>query len=556
MISLLQGLGGLALIVFGVRSLQAALVTLFGDRLEVWISRVTRGRLVAAGTGAVVATIAPSSTTMSLLTISMIQGQQITLRRALAVMLGTCVGMTVAIYLVALNLGEHAAILFVVGLPLSLTHRGTRTAGLGSFIMAIGFVFLGIEILSQGTQALSALGSGGGIAAFTADPWLLLVLGMGAAVLLQSSTATLALVIGLVVSGALTVEAAVPLVLGANVGVSVTTLLAGWQDPHARRLGCGLILIRIVPAIAGTALLAAFGLPAAYLLGDAWTIAAAHTAFNLVALFLGLAVLGPVARLAESMIPTRSTEREIPIDERWVDEPTVALAQTKREIAAIAARVSRMLDAFWVALKRQDELACADLEVHEQDLDRHYRFIKHFLARQMTSELTTEQAVVRLAHLRFVGDLESVADIIERNLVPVVRKKIRRGLRFSDEGWAELQQFHELVMENIELASAAFVEDNIDLANRLLRHKKKVRDVEIQLRVRHFERLREGARETLETTELHLEILSHLKRINDLVSGVAYAVLESRGLHTHGLQLIDDARRGQVTAPMEVAPQT
>ncbi|MCA9310722.1 MAG: Na/Pi cotransporter family protein, partial [Phycisphaerales bacterium] len=384
--------------------------------------------------------------------------------------------------------------------------------------------------------------------------WLMLFVGAVASLLLQSSTATLALVIGLVVSGTVSLAGALPLVLGANVGISITTLIFGWREAVSRRLGLGLVLIRLLPAIAGTGLLIAFGVPDALGTAPSWTIAAAHTVFNAVALLLGLALLGPVASLLEALIPDRAvgSDDDFTIDDRWVDEPTVAFAQTKREIGSIAARVSRMLDAFWIALKRQDEAACADLEAHERELDKHYRFIKHFLARQMTAELTTEQAVVRLAHLRFVSDLESVADIIERSLVPVVRKKIRRGVRFSDQGWGELAQFHEMVLENIELAAAAFMADDVDLANRLLRHKKKVRDVEIQLRVRHFERLRRGERDTLETTELHLEILSHLKRINDLVSGVAYAVLEKSGLHAHGLQLIDDARRGQVTAPLEV----
>ena len=555
---LLQAAGGLALIIFGVKSLQAALELLFGDRLEVWISRVTKGRLYAAATGVAIATIAPSSTTMSLLNISMLQARRLTLRRACAIMLGTCVGMTVAIYVVALDLGEHAAALFVLGLPLSLAHRGSRASGLGHLVMAIGFIFIGIETLGRGTATLGAIGGGAALAPLADDPWLMLVLGAVASLLLQSSTATLALVIGLVVGNAVTLDHAIPMVLGANVGVSITTLLVGWRESAPRRLGLSLVIIRVIPAIGGVAVMTMVGLPDVAHAGPSWAIAAAHTAFNLVALLLGLAILGPVVSLTEMLVPDRSAapDDEFVIDDRWVDEPTVAFAQTKREIGAIAARVSRMVDAFWIALQRQDEAACLDLEAHERELDKHYRFIKHFLARQMTAELTTDQAVVRLAHLRFVGDLESVADIIERNLVPVARKKIRRGLRFSEEGWEELAQFHEMVLENIELAAAAFMADDVDLANRLLRHKKKVRDVEIQLRVRHFERLRQGQRDTMETTELHLEILSHLKRINDLVSGVAYAVLEKRGLHAHGLQLIDEARKGQVTAPLEVQPTT
>ncbi|MCA9310747.1 MAG: Na/Pi cotransporter family protein, partial [Phycisphaerales bacterium] len=210
--------------------MQAALELLFGDRLEIWIARVTSSRIAAAASGVAIATVAPSSTTMSLLNISLLQAGRVSLRRALAVMLGTGVGMTVAIYLVALNLGEHAAALFVIGLPLSLAHRGSRTSGLGHLVMAIGFIFLGIEILGWGTEALATLGGTGSMGNVVADPWLMLFVGAVASLLLQSSTATLALVIGLVVSGTVSLAGALPLVLGANVGISITTLIFGWRE--------------------------------------------------------------------------------------------------------------------------------------------------------------------------------------------------------------------------------------------------------------------------------------------------------------------------------------
>lgn len=530
--TLADAAGGVALLIFGVRFLRKGLDRLLGDRVETWLSRLAGGPFRAAMFGLLIGLAVPSSTTLSLLTVAQVRQRRLTMKQSLALLLGSSVGITLLVYLVAFNFHNHASVPLVLGVAMFMGLRRERLRGIGQIVLSLGFILLGASLLKSAAAIASTwpdLGTLAGV--FSRYPWLAALFGAAVTVLLQSSTATVAATMSL--SVLMHPALALPVLIGANVGISLTTLIVGWTDRDARALGWGLVLLR---AAVGSMLLLCldlFGLPAATASLDlSRVLALSHTGFNVLALLLGLLALTPVAAMCSAMVPSTS-EREddqhrvVYLDPRWGDEPQVALSQSKREIARMAALVTRMLQAFWKALKSGDESAARSLNLHDDLVDRINGAVKLFLTRDLADGLSDRQDAARVAQLRFLSALETVGDIIEGDLADIAIKKSTRGLDFSPEGWGELERFYTQVAENLEIATAAFVENDPALARKLLRHEESIRDQEQRLALSHFGRLQTGQRRAMDTTDLHLELLIHLKHINHLLTGVAYGVLEA-----------------------------
>lgn len=538
MVALMHVAGGVALLIFGIRFLNKGLDRVFGDRLALWLSRATGGRFRAAAFGIGLAIAAPSSTTLSLLSISLVQAGKLAFVQAMAVMFGANIGITTITYLIAFDIYEHAPILFLVGVSMFLFGQRSRIRGIGQIALSLGLIFTGVGIIKNTTAPLTGSDDLQQLLSIVSHyPLLITAVAAGLTVLFQSSTATMALVLGLSFSGAIDMSIALPMILGANVGISLTTTIAGWTDISSRRLGVGMFACR---ALLASVLLSVLTFIVAWLatlpIDANWQIALLSTAFNILAAVIWIPLLGFVAAALARAIPERQRqpgEEDVTyLDSRWAHDPHVAFTQTKREIAHMAHLVLQMLEDFWVALKSEDERLCYELRRRDDRIDRLDRQIKLYLTQQIAESLTNEQAASRISQLRFLGDLESIGDVIDRNLVDVALKKLRKGVRFSEQGWDELKGFIDKVIQQIDLATAAFVSDDPQLARQLLRKKDIIRDEEIALREAHYRRLQRGQTASIETTELHLELLTQLKHMAHMASGVAYSVLDGNGLST------------------------
>ena len=152
--------------------------------------------------------------------------------------------------------------------------------------------------------------------------------------------------------------------------------------------------------------------------------------------------------------------------------------------------------------------------------------IKFYLTRLVRKELSEEQSNTELQILTLTNNLEHIGDVIDKNLSELVVKKIRQNIDFSTEGWGELDDFYHKVVENMLIAETAFTTRDRMLAQQLIRHKEKLNDYERELRDRHFARLKADLAQSHESSAVHLDILTHLKRINSSVTHVAYAILQ------------------------------
>ncbi len=533
MIAFLNALGGVALILFGVRFLRKGLDKLVGPRLSLWIGRLLGGPVRTAGVGIGLGMISPSSSSQGLISVSLVRDGMVTPARAVLLLMGGYVGSTLLLHIVAADLVDYAPIGVLVGVVLFQGTGSTRSRGTGQIIIALALILLGVGIVGRvssemehasDAQELARLASG--------HPVFAAVLAMAAAAMFQSSTAALAVVIGLALrddsfaTGSLTVAC----VAGANIGITSIAVLSGWSDPPARRFALVVLTIRAAVAVVVLAVLPVLTVLVESIPGSgAQRVAICHTGFNLAALMVALPAAGWVTGLMERMIRQRPNGNILepnPIDPRYAEDPGIAFVQTKREIMLAVRVTASMLRDAWTALADRDEAALREIRQRDTTVDRLERHVKAFLTQQLTNELDAMNVRRRVLQLRFVGDLEAVADIIDKRICETAIRATRRGVRFSESGWEELHGLFMTVCDVIELAGAAFSEESVELADRLLKMKDEVRDEELHLREQHYKRLQDGHKESIETTGLHLEMLGELKHIAHVVAGVAYGVTE------------------------------
>lgn len=541
MLILLKIAGGVALLLFGMRYLRKGLDRLFGASLGSWMRRVGPKPGLAFLTGVGMTIIAPSSTTMSLLAVQTVQAGHMTARQMLAVMLGANVGLTILVQLVALRLDEYAPIFVVVGFALFQYTRSGQWRGIGQIILAMGFFFLAMFVIKHTLRQsdLSPQSDLGQIIAIAEKyPLWLGILAAIMATMLQSATATIGVVIGLGAVDAVGMAVAVPVVIGANVGLSITTLLAGWRQIESRRLGVANLLLKLIVAVAGFAALPWLVPWLDEMPGSLpFKVANLHTGFNLVQAAIGLPTVGLINVLMQKLIPAPAAGESKPFGPKFIhagpaDSVALATGQSLREILHMSEIVRSMLQDIWVAMKTNNDRLARQVSERDNIVDLLDTEIKRFLTRLAKEEFDPKDADEQIRQLQHLTELETVGDIIDKNLSELVIKKIRLKARFSAAGEHELDAFYAKVVENQVIADAAFATRDRELAEQLLRHKEFLNRWEQELRDRHFARLNAGLIETHETSAIHLDLLTHLKRINSCLSHVAYAILQAERRRT------------------------
>lgn len=537
MLLLLNIAGGVALILFGVRFLRKGLDRLLGQRLGPLLQRFAGSRLRAFFAGIGVSVVAPSSTTMSVLAVQTVRDGHLPARRVLPLMLGADVGLTVMVLLIALRLDRFSSAFLAIGLLLFQFTRGRRSRGVGQLLLSLGFIFLGIGTISQAASSVSPQGDLIELLTLAARyPFLLAAIAAVIAIALQSSTATIGLAIGLAgadLGGLNPLSLAVPVVVGANVGVGVTLLIIAAAGLDARRLALGNLICKVTVAVLVLSLIGPVvkGVELLPVNLDG-KIALSHSGFNLIMAILFLPLIGLVFRLVTTILPDRPITETAVFGPRYInnahiDGLALATGQSRQEVMRVSEIVRSMLDDLWHAMLDRDAELAQSVQERDDQVDLLDREVKRYLARIAGEDADEATSVEVMSQLRYINELETIGDIIDKNLAELVVKRAENEVWFSDEGWAELDGFYKKVAENMLIAETAFATRSPLLAQRLLRHKQSLNEEARWLRDNHFKRLRQGQTQSHESSAVHLDILTHLKRINSSVTHVAYAIVQS-----------------------------
>lgn len=534
---LLDLLGGVALLLWGLHMVHSGIVRAFGSDLRRLLGTALRNRFSAFLAGLTVTTLLQSSTATGLMTASFVTGGAVDLAPALAIMLGANVGTTFIVQALAFNVTAVAPLLFLVGVIAFRRGGQTRTRDLGRVAIGIGLMLLSLHILldtlapaEQAPVAQTLL------AAITGDAFLCVLMAAVLTWIAHSSVTVVLLIMSLAYSGFITPTAALALTLGANLGSAVNPLIEGSSstNPASRRLPLGNLLNRVV----GCALVLPFLHPIADALGRfepnaSRMIADFHTAFNLGLAIVFIIPLGSLASLLTRLLPERATQSNpgVPLylDETALGTPSVALACAEREVLHLGDIVETMLRQAMTALMTDDRRLVAEVCRMDNIVDKLDEAVKLYVTRLTRESLDERDGYRAMEIIAFSINLEHIGDIIDKNLMELAQKKIKRKLAFSKQGAAELEAFHQEVMGNLNLAFSVFMSGDARIARQLIAEKATLRTAELAAAESHLDRLRERRPESIESSSLHLDVLRDLKRIHSHICSVAYPVLERAG---------------------------
>jgi phosphate:Na+ symporter len=536
-IVLLDLMGGVALLLWGLHMVLSGVLRAFGPDLRRFLGKALGNRFSAFAAGLGLTALLQSSTATGLMTASLAADGVVNLVPALAIMLGANVGTTLIVQLLSFDIAAAAPVLFVVGLVTFRAGGSNLTRALGRIAIGLGLTLLALHILldtlapAEQAPAVRTM-----LAAITNDPVLCIVIAAALTWAAHSSVAVVLLVMSLAYSQFVTPEAALALVLGANLGSAINPLIEGGVrgDPASRRLPAGNLLNRLVGIVIALPLLHPIARELLAWQPDAAKMTAEfHMLFNIALAVLFIGPLDAVAALLVRLLPERKqpADASVPryLDESALETPSLALANAARETLRMGDSVEAMLRDVMTALINNDRKAASDVSRMDNVVDRLNEAIKLYITKLTRDSLDEREGRRAMEIVSFTINLEHIGDIIDKNLCELAAKKIKRRYQFSAEGAAEMTAFHKRIVENLQTAFGIFMTGDVAAARKLLREKIELRKAELDAADRHFERLREGRPESLETTSLHLDILSDLKRIHSHICTVAYPVLEAAG---------------------------
>jgi phosphate:Na+ symporter len=533
---LINIVGEIALLLWGIHMVQSGVTRVFGTDLRSFLGRGLQTRFRAFLVGLGVTAALQSSTATALMAMSFTGSGAVELVPALAVMLGANVGTTLIVQVLSFDITLVFPVLIAVGVFAFRRGRGTRFQDIGRVAIGLGLMLLSLHLLAEAIRPSEhSAAVRDMLAAFTREPLLNIAIAAALAWAAHSSVVVVLAVISLATSGMLGVEATLAMVLGANIGSAVNPLVEGTGgDPEKLRLPVGNMATRLV----GTALVLPFLAPVgdwlARIESDPGRLAANfHTGFNLAVAALFIGVLPALAKLLVRVLPARAAPNDpatpLYLDAAAVRTPAVALANAARETLRIVDVVEKMLAGTQQALRGDDRHRIAETSQLDDVVDRLHHALQRYIsaiAREGLSEIEAQ----RLSEVQaFAINLEHIGDIIDKNLTELAAKRMRLKLSLSPEGLAEIDAMYSQLLDHLRLAVAVFMSSDVDAARRLVAEKEQFRDMERISTQRHFARVREGRVASIETSGLHLDVVRDLKRIEAHIAATAYPLLERTG---------------------------
>ena len=535
-LTLLDLAGSVALLLWGVRMVQTGVQRAFGARLRSFLGSALRTRPMAFAAGLGITAILQSSTATGLMITGFAAGGLVDLVPALAVMLGANVGTTLIVQVLSFDVASIAPVLILLGV-LTFQRATAGPRDFGRVLIGLGLMLMALKQLLdlvtpyEDVPSLRML-----LGVIATEPLLDVVLAAGLTWAAHSSVAIVLLTMSLAAKGVVPPHAAFALVLGANLGSAINPCLEGaaGDDPAARRVPVGNLLGRLAGVVVALAVLGPVGRTLVVLVPDAErAVAVFHTLFNVAVAAVLLPLLPAYAMLLRWLLPARvdvaDPSRPLYLDPAAAEVPAVALGAAAREALRLADVLETMLAGLRDALHRGERRRIAETRRLDDVLETLAAAIRIYLT-ALDPEAMTDADQARAAEiLAFATNLEHAGDVVDRNLLGLAAKGLKRGVAFSPAEQAELLDAMDRLLANLRVAASLFVTEDLRTARLLAAEKEVFRDIEARASAAYLDRLRTepGA---VASGSLHLDALRDIKRVNaHLVAAAAYPVLQRVG---------------------------
>ena len=536
MIHLLNLLAAIALLVWGTHIVRTGVLRVFGENLRGVLARSFSNRFHALLAGLGVTSIVQSSTATCLIVASFVGKGLVTSAAALAVMLGADVGTSLMAVAFSFDLSWLSPLLIFVGVVMYISQQNSGAGRIGRVLIGLGLITLALQLIVAATRPLTESPAVRALlVALPNDVLLHILVGAVLTVLSYSSLAIVLLTATLAASGILPAGVALGLVLGANLGSGVLAVIATAKaSPQARRLPIGNLIFKLVGALIAIPLLPQVHVLLQQQVPDVHQqVVLFHLEFNLVLALLFIGLTGVLGGWLDRWLPAgvqgAAGTRLHHLDPVALGTPSLAINCAAREALHQADVVETMLRGILPVLRNNDLQLAQELRLMDDTVDSLYSAIKFYLT-QISREALSERESRRWTDIvSFTINMEQIGDIIERVLQDIEDKKVRKNRSFSDAGMAEVVDLHQRLQANLRLGMSVFLEGRVRDAQKLLEEKARFRDLEHEYAAKHIARLQDNTAQSIETSSLHLDLLSELKRINSHICSIAYPILESAG---------------------------
>ncbi|MCM2328473.1 MAG: Na/Pi cotransporter family protein, partial [Lysobacter sp.] len=536
--TLLNLFASVALLVWGTHIVRTGILRVYGASLRRVLSKsvANRGSAFMAGLG--VTSLVQSSSATALITSSFVSQNLIGLAPALAIMLGADVGTALMAQVFSLDLSWLSPLAIFFGVVFFLSRKNTRAGQLGRVSIGLGLIILALQLIQEATRPIvSSAGTKVLFGTLSGDPMLDMLIGALFTLFSWSSLAVVLLTATLAAASVISVPVALCLVLGANLGSGLIGFVSTLGTPgDGRRVAVGNLFFKLAGCVVFSLALPLVLQGIAQLDPDPRRqVLHFHVVFNVVLAAGFLFLTERIAGLVERWLPVAAgapgTQAAEPrhLDGAALETPTLALANAARETLRIGDTIEQMLNGMMEVIRTNDEKRVEELIRLDDDVDRLYTAIKLYLT-QISREALDEKDGRRWAEIiSLTINLEHVGDVIERILADIKDKKIAHRLSFSDEGMKELSDLHAKLVANLRLGLSVFLTGDVKSAQMLLAEKEKFRDLERSYASQHLDRLADQSVQSIETSSLHLDIISDMRRINSFFCSTAYPILEQAG---------------------------
>ncbi len=532
--SLVMGLlGGLALFLFGMEQMADALKAVAGERMRTILATLTTNRFTGALTGAFVTAVIQSSSVTTVLVVGFITAGLLSMSQSIGVIMGANIGTTITAQIIAFKITKAALAMIAGGFFAMLLAKKQRHKQYGALVMGLGLIFFGMKVMGDAMAPLRTFQPFIDWMIRLENPALGILVGALFTALIQSSSATTALVIVMASQGLITLPAGIALAFGANIGTCVTAMLASIGKPReALRAAVVHVLFNVAGVVVWVGLIgylaqvvttlspSAEGLTGtAKLMAETpRQIANAHTIFNIANTLIFIGFAAQFARLTEWLVPDRPIEEEELVRARYLDEellstPPLALDRVRLEILHMGDRAKAMLTSIMPALLRGDQEDLDAVAAMDDAVDELHGKIVTYLGHISQQTLSESQTEEHIRLLEAANDLENIGDLIETNLVTIGSRRLEQQVSVSDSTREVIEGFHSAVLRAFDAAMTAVTTKNVEATRIVSAMKQEINLLADSAAIHQAQRLVAEEPNRLPAYTVEMGILENLKRI-------------------------------------------
>ena len=526
-------MGGLGLFLYGMNLMGEALEKAAGSKLKKIIELLTSNIFMGVIVGTIVTAIIQSSSATTVMVVGFVNAGIMTLPQAVGVIMGANIGTTVTAQLVSIDINGLAPIALGIGIILYLFTNKPKTKHIAEVLIGFGILFTGMDFMKEAVQPLSEYeGFTNALLTFGKYPILGLLLGFGITAIIQSSSASMGMLVVLASQGLIPLNSALPILYGQNIGTCVTSLLSSiGASISARRAA----LIHLMFNVLGTIIFLIFlnGIvvkAVVYMDPDnvARQIANVHTIFNITSTLMLLPFNKIIIKLATKLAPDNNTEDDDTkvvkfIDDRMIETPSIALVNVEKETLRMGEKSRESLDSAMTGIFEKSETDLSNTLKKEKVINELQKTILNYLLKLSKAPLNEESREVIDSLFNTVNDIERIGDHAE-NLAELGKSSIVNDVVFSDNARSELSDMYNKVLSTYTYSLESMRTSDVDLACKVIKMEEQVDIMEKTCRLNHMRRLNNNMC-SIDNGIIYLEILTNLERVSDHAVNIAQQVI-------------------------------